>query len=146
MSFKQGHVSGLVNDDLIGEVAATYWLIDNRSGRTAIEPKESLKVTLGRSPDLADALMLSELGDEHFSGSIVQYPFLPSHIGALTHAATVERAERGGPQIQDAIDDAMGDATFFVHDREQLLAGQGERRQFGSRWGYLGSGRRRKCW
>ncbi len=105
----------------------TNWLIDAHSGRTAVEPKDSIKAALGRSPDLADALMLSGLGDEYIGGSMIEGPYLPSQMGALSHAAMLDRAERGGPQRQDEIDDLMGDSSFFVRDREQLLAaGQSE--------------------
>jgi hypothetical protein len=55
--FQAGEVSGL-SDEMLAELASISYLIDPH-GRTVIEDKASVKATLGRSPDLAEALMLA---------------------------------------------------------------------------------------
>lgn len=54
---QRGEISGL-SDEALGELAAINYVIDAR-GKTAIEDKSSVKSALGRSPDIAEALMLA---------------------------------------------------------------------------------------
>jgi hypothetical protein len=55
--FQSGAVSGL-DDETLAELAGIQWLVDVR-GRTAIESKESVRSTLGHSPDRAEALCMA---------------------------------------------------------------------------------------
>jgi phage terminase large subunit len=58
--FQRGEISGL-SAEMLAELAAITWIIDP-AGRTAIEGKTEVKSLLGRSPDLAEALMIG-IGD-----------------------------------------------------------------------------------
>jgi hypothetical protein len=55
--FERGEMSGL-DDETLGELAAITRLVEVR-GRRAIESKESVRSTLGRSPDQAEALCMA---------------------------------------------------------------------------------------
>jgi hypothetical protein len=55
--FQAGGISGL-SDALFEELAPIGYVIDPR-GRTAIEDKAAVRSSIGRSPDLAEALMLA---------------------------------------------------------------------------------------
>jgi hypothetical protein len=72
--FQRGEVSGL-SDEMLAELAAIPWLIDPH-GRIAIEGKVEIKSMLGRSPDLAEALMLAigEAAPEPFN--YIRIPFV----------------------------------------------------------------------
>jgi hypothetical protein len=50
-------VSGL-SDEALGELAAINYVIDAR-GKTAIEDQAGVRSALGRSPDIAEALMVA---------------------------------------------------------------------------------------
>ena len=54
--FDRGEVSGL-DDETLSELSAISWLVDLR-GKTVIEAKESVRASLGHSPDLAEALCM----------------------------------------------------------------------------------------
>jgi hypothetical protein len=72
----KGTIWGL-SDEMLAELASINYLIDPR-GKTAIEDKASVKSALGRSPDLAEALMLA-LGEpsyEPFAWTPVSSPRL----------------------------------------------------------------------
>jgi hypothetical protein len=125
--FKRGEISGL-SDDTLSELAAVNYTINPR-GLVTIEAKDAIKAALGKSPDLAESLMLA-------AGQLPPEPYRYEGLLGASRAAMLERAgfvpsmnnQPGGPQRQDAIDDMMGDATFFVRDRQQMLsAGQSER-------------------
>lgn len=105
--FQRGEISGL-SDEALSELVSISYLIDAR-GKTAIEDKASVRSALGRSPDLAEALMLA-LGEPSYETFRFQpllrhvpssSPFLPPQHPAASCAA------------QDAADDAAGDATFL---------------------------------
>ncbi|HEV3108897.1 MAG TPA: hypothetical protein VGY99_00270, partial [Candidatus Binataceae bacterium] len=98
--FQKGEISGL-NDDMLGELAAINFLVDPH-GKTAIEDKVSVKSILGRSPDLAESLMLA-LGEPTYE------PFVYQPIG---NSFTFHRTTTPGSgreltgREQDARDDA----------------------------------------
>ena len=48
-----------VDDATVGQLVATKYLIERRSGRIIAEPKSDVRKRLGRSPDDADALLLA---------------------------------------------------------------------------------------
>jgi hypothetical protein len=73
--FERGDISGR-NDDMLAELAALNYIIDSR-GRTAIEDKTSARSALGRSPDLAEALMLGAIGEPRYGFAI------PELVGPL---------------------------------------------------------------
>ena len=60
-AFMSGAVSGL-SEEAQAELAALSYAIDAK-GRIVIDDKAAVKSAIGRSPDLAEALMLSSLGD-----------------------------------------------------------------------------------
>jgi len=55
--FVRNEISGL-DDDMLAELAAFSYLIDSH-GRTVVADKEAARAALGRSPDLAEAMMLA---------------------------------------------------------------------------------------
>jgi hypothetical protein len=116
-------VSGL-SDECLSELAAIDYLIDSR-GKTAIEDKTSVKSTLGKSPDLAESLMLC-------LGEITFEPFIYKPIGNsfVFHRTTPGSGRELTGREQDARDDAEA-------------AAQRQHRQFGHNdfWGPKGS-----CW
>jgi hypothetical protein len=58
-AFEEGRLSIEIGDnDLLAELAATRYELTS-SGRIKIEPKEAIRTRLGRSPDRADAVMLT---------------------------------------------------------------------------------------
>jgi hypothetical protein len=67
--FERGEISGL-SDDGLSELAAIDYLIAP-NGKTAIADKETVKAALGKSPDIAEAIMLC-LGEEVYSGPLMQ--------------------------------------------------------------------------
>jgi hypothetical protein len=54
--FLRGEISGL-SDEMLAELAGIGYVIDPH-GKICVEDKASVRATLGRSPDLAEALML----------------------------------------------------------------------------------------
>lgn len=52
-----------VDDDVFSELAAPNYVIRDSGGKIQIEPKDSVKKRLGRSPDRAEALLLAFAGD-----------------------------------------------------------------------------------
>jgi phage terminase large subunit len=94
----KGGVSGL-SDDLFGELSVVNYLIDAR-GETQIEDKASVRSILGRSPDLAEALLMAW-------GEPRPEPFRYQPVGNqfVFHRTTPGSRELTGRE-QDARDDA----------------------------------------
>jgi hypothetical protein len=67
--FQQGEVSGLSADGLAELAVIDYLVAPN--GKTQIVDKETVKAALGRSPDVAEALMLA-LGEQLYTGTLLQ--------------------------------------------------------------------------
>ena len=86
--FAKGQVSGL-SDEMLAELAAIEYVVDTH-GRIAIESKASVTSALGRSPDLAEALMIC-LGDYD---SHVDHVF---HSWATANLHSLAEARRSGP-------------------------------------------------
>jgi phage terminase large subunit len=100
--FERGEVSGLANDLLIELASLTYGL--GPRGQTLIDDKASVKSILGHSPDLAEAAMLA-LGEPSYE------PFVHQHLPIPTRGQLLDRVgygQRGGPQADDALEDALG--------------------------------------
>jgi len=68
--FQRGEISGL-SDEMLAELAAVSYAVD-AAGRITIDGKADVKSILGRSPDLAEALMIA-LG-EHPPGPVGYMP------------------------------------------------------------------------
>lgn len=136
---QRGEISGL-SDEALGELAAINYVIDAR-GKTAIEDKSSVKSALGRSPDIAEALMLA-LGEPAYE----PFRFTPLLLPSRT-AMFEGRNYPGYPQAtypaQDALDDAAGEPSTFISSPEQmrLLSQHSGRERI--RWG---SFHRRRAW
>ena len=113
--FQRGEISGL-SDEALGELASISYLIDSR-GKTAIEDKASVRSALGRSPDLAEALMLA-LGEPSYE----PFRFQPLLRDVPSSSPFVPQSSEATCKRQDDLDDMAGDSTFFVHSREQLLS------------------------
>jgi hypothetical protein len=75
--FQRGEISGL-SDEMLAELASINYLI-NPKGQVEIEDKASVKSILGKSPDLAEALMLAigEHAPEPFDYRPVPAEFIP---------------------------------------------------------------------
>jgi hypothetical protein len=109
--FQKGEISGL-NDDMLGELAAINFLVDPH-GRTACEDKTSVKSILGRSPDLAEALMLC-------LGEAVHEPFRYVPIG---NSFVLHRTTPGsGRELTGAEQDARDDAEAAAHRMRRRFA------------------------
>jgi hypothetical protein len=67
--FQQGEVSGL-SADALDELAVIDYLIAP-NGKTQIVDKETVKAALGKSPDIAESLMLA-LGEQLYTGPLLQ--------------------------------------------------------------------------
>jgi len=116
--FMRREVSG-ASDELLAELAAINYVIDPH-GRTAIEDKASVKSALGRSPDLAEALMLAigEPAPEPFVFTPVnpgQFTFYPRGYREqllMSGGAADPKSPHYMTRIQreDALDDAINDA------------------------------------
>jgi phage terminase large subunit len=121
--FQRGEISGL-SDECLSELAAISYLVDPR-GKTAIEDKTSVKSTLGKSPDLAESLMLA-LGEPTYEPFV--YRPIPNQF-VFNRSLPGNGRELTGRE-QDAKDDAEA-------------AAQRRSRQFGFNhfWGNKGS-----CW
>lgn len=110
----RGEITGL-SDEALGELAAISYVIDAR-GKTAIEDKAGVKSVLGRSPDIAEAIMLA-LGEpryEPYRYSGLARGHLP--VSAMTPAFDQRRSRTGGGvwgscEAQDRMDDCAGDPT-----------------------------------
>jgi phage terminase large subunit len=82
--FEHGEVSGL-SDELLAELASINYVINSR-GQTEIEDKATVKSILGRSPDLAEALMIAIGEHEPQSFEYRPPPAIPGSIAALVLA------------------------------------------------------------
>jgi phage terminase large subunit len=111
--FAKGQISGL-SDDMLAELAAISYLVNSR-GAIEIEDKASVRSTLGRSPDLAEALMIA-LGDYD---TYVDHAF-QSWVTAAFHAQA--EARRSGPTVDGPA--TLGGAT--VPEGNQRLWCRGE--------------------
>jgi len=136
---QRGEISGL-SDEALGELAAINYVIDAR-GKTAMEDKSSVKSALGRSPDIAEALMLA-LGEPAYE----PFRFTPLLLPSRT-AMFEGRNYPGYPQAtcsaQDALDDAAGDPSTFISSPEQMRLLSQHSGQERIRWG---SFHRRRAW
>ena len=101
-------------------------VIDAR-GRTQIEDKASVRSALGRSPDLAEALMLA-LGEPTYE------PFRYSGLPQIPRSSWMEPRHAAGASCaeRDAIDDASGDATSFVNDASHMVSMGRDPRRYAS--------------
>jgi hypothetical protein len=73
---------GNLDDDTMAELTAPRYEILDSQGRIKIEPKEQVRARLGRSPDLADGLLLA------FYESSGQGEVSPAMVGASSMAGT----------------------------------------------------------
>jgi phage terminase large subunit len=92
-SFVKGEVSGLT-DEMLAELVVINYGIDG-SGRTIIEAKSAARSELGRSPDLADAVMLAlgNPGDAYVPGSLAR------ELGEIHRLARARR----GPSLAEQL-------------------------------------------
>ena len=104
---KERTVSGLT-DDMLAELAAINYVVDAH-GRTAIEDKASVKSALGRSPDLAEALMLAigSPAPERFTFTPVPQQFTFYRPGERQAGATP--AGWGSQAWKDHLEDQRND-------------------------------------
>ena len=109
--FQRGEVSGL-NDEMLAELASISYLIDSH-GKTAIEDKASVKSTLGRSPDLAESLMLA-------LGEITYEPFVYRPIG---NSFTFHHSTPGTSRLTQREKDAREDAQNDLERRMRIFGG-----------------------
>ena len=134
--FAKGQISGL-SDDMLAELAAIEYVVDTR-GRIAIESKASVTSALGRSPDLAEALMIA-LGDydSHVDHAYQEW------VTAAFHAQAEARRSGPvdwGPQTLSGTRIPEGSARLSarggdiarIEDRIELAA----RRRWGKWWCY----------
>jgi hypothetical protein len=119
---------------MLGELAANR--LRDRQARQDGHRRQGQRAQRTReiAPDLAEALMRSRLANRRtnpIAGQVL--PHLPSNSWLEPR-----RAPRNTCAEQDAIDDAAGDATFFVNDSSQIVTrlGRDPRR-------YASIGRRR---
>jgi hypothetical protein len=99
-------------------------VIDSRV-KTAIEDKATVRSALGKSPDLAEALMLAP-GEPPYE-KIVYRPLRLDNLPVtpMTPVFDSRRSRTGGGvwgscEAQDRLDDAAGDSTFIVHSGAQM--------------------------
>ena len=105
MHFERDEVAGL-SDEMLAELSAVQWLVDPR-GKTAIESKESVRSTLGHSPDLGEALMLV-LG-QHF-----EVPRMILAPSTSWQNAPYPGQYRDGCREQDDLEDNIYGATGIM--------------------------------
>jgi phage terminase large subunit len=119
-AFLRGAVSGL-SDETLAELTAVNWVVEP-NGRTSIEDKASVKSALGRSPDLAESLMLA-LGEPEARGHGIE--LAPAKIWTDRWQPRAAKP-KDGCEEQDMIDDAAGDATHWFHgSTSDLFSGGG---------------------
>ena len=134
--FAKGQISGL-SDEMLAELAAIEYVVDTH-GRIAIESKASVTSALGRSPDLAEALMIA-LGDYE---SHIDLDF-QSWATAALHARAEERRAGptyDGPQHLRGNEEPQGNARLWARGgdvaRAQDRAESAARRRWGAWWIY----------
>jgi hypothetical protein len=111
---------------MLGELAAITYTITSK-GQIAIDGKADVKAALGRSPDLAEALMLA-LGDSSDAG--VDHKFQSQ--AERTLSGSVARQRRGFDHVAIGFDYMYGDGRAMAahEDRQTLRQAQDPR----SRW------------
>ena len=69
---EEGELAIPRNEELREELTSIRWTA-NSSGKVKLEPKDDLKARIGRSPDLADALVISLCRDARRSGDVTAF-------------------------------------------------------------------------
>jgi phage terminase large subunit len=118
--FQRGEISGL-SDEALAELAAITYTVDT-AGRIAIEGKADVKSTLGRSPDLAESLMIA-IGEQP------PQPFAWMPVPAKRASSLWDVQPADSNRLYGKAEDVFRD-----EDRKTLNAVQ----RWGPRWG--GSG------
>ena len=129
--FIAGNISGL-SDAMFEELAPIAYVIDPK-GRTAIEDKASVRSTIGRSPDLAEALMLAA-GDFE---SHVDLAF-QSYATAGLHALAESRRSGptcDGPQTLGGAAVPQGTARLWARGQDVSAAEDRATSAMRRRWG-----------
>lgn len=129
-----------LTDEMLAELAALNYTIDPK-GRIAIEDKASARSALGRSPDLAEALMLA-LGEPDLE------PFTYISVGPRIGSVSWAFSHRGGGgrdtcQKQDDLEDAAEDPTVIL---SQGVDRNGRLMQAPMPWSDLGGRRQRRAY
>jgi hypothetical protein len=135
----KNEISGLC-DEALAELASTEYLIDLR-GRTMIEAKDSVKAKLGKSPDIAEAIML-ELGEPGYEP--FRYSGLPAYERSWPHGSSqTQPQQHASCQAQNDLDDMIGGPSTFIHSPEQMRMTSSLDGRDRVRWLSFG---RRKAW
>lgn len=134
--FQKGQVSGL-SDEMLAELAAITYTVDPH-GRIAMDGKADVKSALGRSPDLAEALMIA-LGDYD---SRIDLDFQSWATAALHAQAEARRSGPtcDGPQTLGGASVPEGNARLWCRGedfaRAQDRAESAARKRWGAWWCY----------
>lgn len=104
-----------------------------------IEAKDSVKAKLGKSPHIAEAIMLA-LGEPSYEP--YRYEGLP-RLPTKSPWSPRPSSTPATCQRQDDLDDAVGGPTFFVTGGQAQMHGYAVSEFAGPRWSSL---RGRKCW
>ena len=85
-----------LDDDAIGELTTPRYEIVDSSGKIKIEKKDEVRERLGRSPDIADALLLAFYDG---TGNAEAHDPRQAYAGARLDQVTGTYSHFGGPQI-----------------------------------------------
>lgn len=87
---------GAVSDEVVAELTAPRYVILDSGGKVKIEPKDEVIKRMGRSPDLADALLLAfHDGPSAATQDTFHQPVEVGSVGVFA-AATIKKGATGG--------------------------------------------------